>query len=115
MKRIILFLFVLIISVSISKAQSSTAETYTIYCESLTTEVQSNALRNYLLTNFTEKISHYTANISDKSATIVTTVAPVDILQLYKQQGFDAIYFDGSNKFQLSPDGKYLHLIKEVH
>ncbi len=112
MKSIILFL-AFTTCIFIKSTAQVEFQSYSIYCETISTEDQSNSLRTYLLNNFSEKITHYTADLVSHSAIVVCSIKPLDVLQLYRQLGHEAIYLDQETRYELSPDGNYLKLIKE--
>ncbi len=113
MKRTLLFLFLVVSSYLGIKAQNANFSSYLIYCEEIKTETSSNTLRSYLLENFPEKISQYTANLSDQTAVVVTIVQPIDILQLYRQNGYEAVLLENGKRYFLNIPGDQLVTIKE--
>jgi hypothetical protein len=113
MKKFYLLLF-LVLGISFSiQAQSSIERTLTISCATITTSDASESVKKYLLDNFPDKILHYQADLDQHTATITCTIEAVDVLQLYQQLGYEALFLSDSKKYSLTPDGSRIRIVKE--
>lgn len=109
-----LFLF-LALTVTI-KAQSASTDfvAYNIYCENITSSEASNDVKGHLLANYPDRITSYIADMDSKSALITTNLQPIDLLQLYRMEGYIALFLgpDGA-RYRLNDPGDQMIIIKE--
>lgn len=64
-------------------------------------------ISSFLTSNFPDKIIRCTANGQDHTATIAysSSIQPIDILQIFRQQGYHAWYVKNNQKFFLDAVG----------
>jgi hypothetical protein len=110
MKTSLLFLF---LGISFSIHAQSSIQTFIINCDEITTTESSDAVKNHLLENYPGKIFSYQEDLNKHTASIQCSIEAVDVLQLYRQLGYNAIYLLDSKRYSLTPDGSRMRIIKE--
>ena len=112
MKTITTLIVFLALIAGTIQAQSNT-QSYTIYCEKISTVEASNAVKDYLLNTYPQKITGYDAHLDTHTAIISSIMEPIDLLQLYRMQGYVALYIASEGRYWLNDGGDQMILTKE--
>jgi hypothetical protein len=101
------------------KAQTRTTtvpdnhQSYTILCESISTDAVSDFVENYFLSNYSNRVSSYVANLSNHTAIVTTDMGAEDVLQIFYHLGYNSIYLNETDHLKYGLwDGKFMEVLK---